>query len=221
VIDGVPGQPDMVFAANCGTIIGGKSLAANMFSPMRRGEQATYRAWLQQHSTDLTIGELINEGQGDFAWTGRVLLAGSGYRTDPRAHELAGQALGVDSVGLELVDPRFYHLDTALFVLGHEQIAYYPWAFSQESLKLLRRRYPDAILADEADAMCLGLNAVSDGFNVVITPEATGLISQLTARGYHVIGVDLSELRKAGGGAKCCTLELHDAPADSRQDCAV
>jgi len=30
----------------------------------------------------------------------------------------------------------------------------------------------------------------------------------LAERGFEPIGVDLSELRKAGGGPKCCTLEL-------------
>ena len=36
-------------------------------------------------------------------------------------------------VSLELVDPRFYHLDTALAVLDDTTIAYYPPAFSDES----------------------------------------------------------------------------------------
>ncbi len=30
----------------------------------------------------------------------------------------------------------------------------------------------------------------------------------LQERGYRTVGVDLSELRKAGGGPKCCTLEV-------------
>ena len=38
--------------------------------------------------------------------------------------------------------------------------------------------------------------------------QATGLMAQLAERGYEPIGVDLSELRKAGGGPKCCTLEV-------------
>jgi N-dimethylarginine dimethylaminohydrolase len=54
----------------------------------------------------------------------------------------------------------------------------------------------------------LGLNAVSDGYHVVLAAQATGLARQLAARGFMPIVVDMSELRKAGGGAKCCTLEL-------------
>jgi N-dimethylarginine dimethylaminohydrolase len=64
------------------------------------------------------------------------------------------------------------------------------------------------VLARPADAEVLGLNAVCDGQNVVLPAQADRLAEDLRARGYRVIGVDLSELRKAGGGPKCCTLEV-------------
>ncbi len=73
---------------------------------------------------------------------------------------------------------------------------------------MLERLFPDALIADEADAVVLGLNAVCDGRHVVVNAEARGLIAQLRGRGYEPIPVDLSELRKAGGGPKCCTLEI-------------
>ena len=59
-----------------------------------------------------------------------------------------------------------------------------------------------------ADAEAFGLNAVSDGYHVVLPQTATGFIEQLRERGYHPIGVDMSELHKSGGAVKCCTLEL-------------
>jgi N-dimethylarginine dimethylaminohydrolase len=111
-------------------------------------------------------------------------------------------------VGLTLVDPDFYHLDTALAVLGHEEIMYYPGAFSRHSKAMLRELYPDAILATRADAYVFGLNAISDGRHVVLPQQATGLAGQLRAAGFEPVGVDLSELLKAGGAAKCCALEL-------------
>jgi N-dimethylarginine dimethylaminohydrolase len=43
---------------------------------------------------------------------------------------------------------------------------------------------------------------------VVINAEASNLQLELKRRGYEVIPVELSELRKAGGGPKCCTLEI-------------
>ena len=68
--------------------------------------------------------------------------------------------------------------------------------------------FPDAVLASKEDAECLGVNAVSDGRNVILPTEATGLAEKLADQGYEPIFVDISELRKAGGGPKCCTMEL-------------
>ena len=49
---------------------------------------------------------------------------------------------------------------------------------------------------------------MSDGLHVLLPQAATGLADRLRERGYEPIGVDLSELLKAGGSVKCCTLEL-------------
>ena len=59
--------------------------------------------------------------------------------------------------------------------------------------------------------MALGLNAVSDGNNVVVAPGAVDLTAALAERGWNPIPVDTSELLKGGGGAKCCTLEIRGA----------
>jgi N-dimethylarginine dimethylaminohydrolase len=112
-------------------------------------------------------------------------------------------------VSLELVDPRFYHLDTALTVLDDTTIAYYPDAFSDASRIRLLELFPDAIEVAAEDANVLGLNAVSDGLNVVLPAAATGFADQLRAAGFQPIGIDLSELLKGGGSIKCCTLEVH------------
>ncbi|MGC7093824.1 dimethylargininase [Amycolatopsis lurida] len=210
-----PGLPDMVFSANSGTVIDGRVLGSRFRAPQRAAEAEHFRRWFVEHGyRDLTMPSKINEAEGDFAWTGRLLLAGTGFRTDPEAHGEAQEALGVPVVSLRLVDPKFYHLDTALFVLSEAtdstpaQVAYYPAAFSAGSLRVLRRLFPDAVEATAADAECFGLNAVSDGRNVVLPVEATELGARLTARGYEPVYVDISELRKAGGGPKCCTMEI-------------
>jgi N-dimethylarginine dimethylaminohydrolase len=150
----------------------------------------------------------VNEGQGDYLVDGERLLAGTGFRTDRLSHSEAQELYGLPVVSLTLVDPSYYHLDTALAVLGKGRIMYYPEAFSIGSQQVLRRLYPDAILATRRDAEAFGLNAVSDGVNVVLPQVATQLIAVLRERGYHPIGVDMSELHKSGGAVKCCTLEL-------------
>jgi len=126
----------------------------------------------------------------------------------PEAHREAQEFFGRPVVTLRLVDPRYYHLDTAMFALGGDNVAYYPEAFSPGSRAVLERMFPDAVIASAEDAAVLGLNAVCDGRHVVLNAEASGLALELKRRGYDVIPVDLSELRKAGGGPKCCTLEI-------------
>src|SRR5206468_669640 len=113
------------------------------------------------------------------------------------------EVLGVPVLSLRLTDPRYYHLDTALFVLSEAtdttppHIAYHPEAFSAGSRRVLARLFPDAVVATAADAECFGLNGVSDGRNVVLPLEATDLAERLVVRGYEPVLVDISELRKA------------------------
>jgi N-dimethylarginine dimethylaminohydrolase len=213
VIPAVPGLPDMVFAANGGLVVEGRALGARFKHPQRAAEGPAYLEWFR--SAGLRSAHeptAVNEGEGDFLVVGapgeRLILAGTGFRTSRAAHAEAEALFGVPVLSLELVDPRFYHLDTALAVLDEHTIAYYPRAFNAEGRRELRRRFPDAVVATEADAVVFGLNAVSDGRHVVLADAATMLAAQLRERGYEPIGVDLSELRKAGGGAKCCTLEM-------------
>jgi N-dimethylarginine dimethylaminohydrolase len=42
----------------------------------------------------------------------------------------------------------------------------------------------------------------------VLPAQATGLAAQVADKGFEPVGVDMSEFRKAGGGPKCCTLEI-------------
>ena len=204
-----PGLPDMVFAANGGLVVEGRALGARFTHAERRPEGPAYLAWLTGAGLkDVAEPVHVNEGEGDFLVVGDLVLAGTGFRTDPGAHHEVQELFGIPVLSLQLVDPRFYHLDTALAVLDDTDVAYYPEAFSPSSLAVLQRLFPEAVLANEQDATVLGLNAVSDGLNVVLPSAATDLADQLRARGYNPVGVDLSELLKAGGSVKCATMEI-------------
>lgn len=208
-----PRLPDMVFAANGATVIGGRVLGARFRHPERAAEGPAYLSWFAEQAADRGYGTIraprfVNEGEGDYLLVGRTILAGTGFRTEPRAHEEAEEFFGLPVVTLTLVDPAYYHLDTALSVLSDTEIMYYPPAFSEGSRALLETLYPDAVLAEAEDAEAFGLNALSDGRHVLLPSAATRLAGVLAARGFEPIGVDLSELLKAGGSVKCCTLEL-------------
>lgn len=209
VIEPITGLPDMVFAANGGIVHGGRALASNFTHPERQPEGAAYREWFESAGLSPAVQSTQqNEGEGDVLTVGNIMLAGTGFRTSREAHREINEFFDISVITLELVDPRFYHLDTALAVLDDTSIAYFPGAFDGASNLVLEQLFPTAIKASEVDAEAFGLNAMSDGRNVVLSDRAIGLHDQLRANGFNPIGVDTSELLKAGGSAKCCTLEI-------------
>jgi N-dimethylarginine dimethylaminohydrolase len=213
LIDAVPGLPDMVFVTDSGVVVDGVAMGARYRAAQRAPEADHVLRWFSEHGVRRPVAPVyLNEGEGDFLVVGDVILAGTGFRTDERAHAELGRHLNREVVTLRLVDPRYYHLNTALGVLDGRTIAYLPHAFAPDSVRELRRRYPDALIADDADGGWLGLNLVSDGRHVVMAQQAAGLMGKVAAAGFVPVPLDFSEFRKSGGGIKCCTLELRGVP---------
>ena len=216
VLDPVPGLPDMVYAANGAFSVDGTVYGARFRYPQRSAEADAHRAFYTTFAADhgwrFTGPAQVNEGEGDFAYLpgayGGLVLAGYGFRTDPAAHAEAQEVLGRPVVSLRLVDPAFYHLDTALAALDDRHVAYYPGAFSPASQRVLAQLFPDAVLADRADAEAFGLNLVSDGRHVILNTDATAMGDKVRAAGYLPVHVELSELKRGGGSVKCAVAEL-------------
>ena len=208
LIDPIAGLPDMVYAANGGFVIDNIAYGASFTYPERQPEGPAYMDWFTEQGFDVRVPVEINEGEGDFLLVGGRILAGTGFRTASNSHDEVAGIFGREVVSLQLINPSFYHLDTAIAILDDSNIAYLPSAFDAESLGTLAELFPDAVIVTEEDAAVLGLNSFSDGYNVVIASRAKDFERQLRERGYNPIGVDLSELLLGGGGVKCCTLEL-------------
>ncbi len=208
VIEPIDGLPDMVFAANGGFVVDGRAVSAKFRFFERLAEAPAYARWLSEAGLVSLETAATNEGEGDFLMAGDVILAGTGFRTDRAAHAELRALLGRPVVSLELTQDRYYHLDTAMAVLSDTEIAYYPEAFSPDSRRVLRDLFPGALIATAEDAAAFGLNAVSDGRRVFLSAGATHLERQLVDHGFEPHPIDMSELMKAGGGVKCCTLEI-------------
>lgn len=207
-IDPVAGLNDMVYAANGGFTLDGHAYGARFTYEQRAPEGPAYLQWFADHGFEVHEPEHINEGEGDLLLSKGTILAGHGFRTSLAAHDEVRSIFDREVVSLRLVDPAFYHLDTAMAILDETSIAYLPSAFDEPSRAELERRYPDAVIVDAADASVLGLNSFGDGRTMVIAERATGFARQLAERGFETHGLDLSELLRGGGGIKCCTLEL-------------
>lgn len=213
VLPAQPGLPDMVYAANGAFSVEGVVYGARFRHPQRSAEADHHKAfYAEQKSWRFVAPTEVNEGEGDFAYLpgrlGGLVLAGHGFRTDLKAHAEVQAALGRAVLSLQLTDPRFYHLDVALAALDDHTITYYPGAFAEPTQRVLRNAFPDAVVADEQDALAFGLNLISDGKHAVLNSEATGLAAKLRAAGYEPVPVKLGELKKGGGSVRCCIAEL-------------
>ena len=193
-IEPVAGLPDMVFAANGATVIGGTVLGVRFRYQERAGEAAAYRSWFRSHGySPVHEPVFVNEGEGDILVAGgRTVLAGHGFRSDEAAAGELASVFGRRVVSLRLVDPRFYHLDTALCVLDASTAMYYPAAFDDAGRASLASVFDELIEAKDEDAEVLGLNAVCDGRHVVLAAAgdragAVAVRARLRARpGGHV-----------------------------------
>jgi len=204
----------MVFAANGAFSVEGVVYGARFRYPQRSAEADHHRAFYEGAGWRFVEPAAVNEGEGDFAYLpghlGGLVLAGHGFRTDLSAHAEVQATLGRAVLSLQLSDPRFYHLDVALAALDDRTIAYYPGAFAEPTRRILANAFPDAVVADEDDALAFGLNLISDGRHAVLNSEATGLAARLRAAGYEPVPVELGELKKGGGSVRCCIAELRD-----------
>ncbi|MEV6598948.1 dimethylargininase [Actinoplanes sp. NPDC051346] len=212
VLEAVPGLPDMVYAANGAFSVDGKVYGARFKYPQRAAEAAAHRQFYVGGPWTFADPEYVNEGEGDFAYMpdahGGLILAGYGFRTDPAAHAEAQEVLGRPVISLKLVDPAYYHLDVAFAALDDRNVTYFPEAFSESSQRVLAQLFPDAVIADRADAEAFALNLVSDGRNVILNSESTALGEKVRAAGYNPVYVELGELKRGGGSIKCAVAEL-------------
>ncbi|HVE80538.1 MAG TPA: arginine deiminase family protein [Candidatus Dormibacteraeota bacterium] len=210
LIEPASGLPDMVFTANGGLFIEGKAMLPKFKHPERQPETAQFEAWFRANGAkEICMPKNDFEGEGDCLYNGYAIFAGHGFRSSPKAADELAEFFNKPVVSLRLVDPKFYHLDTAMCPIDSDTVMYYPAAFDAESRQKLVQHFPKQIEASPSDSAAFGLNAVSDGGSIVMSAAAEGLIRRLKSEGYNPIGIDVSEFRKSGGGVKCCTLELH------------
>lgn len=214
LVDPVPGSPDMVFTANAGLALGNVVALSSFFHPERQAEEAHFRQWFTDagyHVVELSRGVPF-EGEGDalFSIDGKRLWAGFGTRSAETSHAVLADALKVEVVGLRLIDPRFYHLDTCFAPLSDGSVLYYPAAFDASSRARIETFYPEAkrIAVREEDAVRFACNAINLGSTIVLNEISAELADRLRERGFDVVQVLLDEFLKAGGAAKCLVMKL-------------
>lgn len=205
-----PGLPDLVFTANAGLVFRDRFFVSRFRHEVRAREQPFYEAWFREHgfAVERLPEGCFFEGAGDALFCGPSLFAGYRIRSDVRGHQSLGQALGKQVLPLELINPRFYHLDTCFCPLKPGEAVYYPAAFDAYGRKVLEGHVPRLLAVTDAEAHRFACNAVVVGRTVVTNTGCDRLGEELRRWGYTPLATELDEFLKAGGSAKCLTLRV-------------
>jgi N-dimethylarginine dimethylaminohydrolase len=208
----VPGLPDLVFTANAGIVAGGKAVPSRFRHVERQKEEAYFADWFRGQGYEvLTLdpGSFF-EGAGDLLGFPDIWFGGYRQRSDIRVYSTLSDWFHREILPLELVDNRFYHLDTCLCPLSGGDLLYFPPAFDRYGQEVLAERITPArrLVPPEAEALRFACNAVSVGKHVVLPAGCPETESLLASRGYLPHPVPLDEFMKSGGSAKCLTLAL-------------
>lgn len=214
LIEPVAGLPDMVFTANAGLARNGKFVSSNFRNSERAGESPHFEEWFRERGCLVynLPSHYYFEGEGDVLFADdENAYAGYLIRSDVNAHAKVADILGVRIVSLELVDPRFYHLDTCFCPLTSESAVCYPEAFDQYALEVIRANFPDTIEVAREEAEQFVCNSLVIGKHYV-QPRGgrKKLRAALESRGYAVHEFDMTEFMKAGGAVKCLVLQIKD-----------
>jgi N-dimethylarginine dimethylaminohydrolase len=217
LIEPVRGLPDLVFTANAGLIYHHIFVLSRFRYGVRQGEAPSFERWAQ--SRGFEVVELPPsyhfEGAGDALFCGEALFAGYRFRSDVRSHQWIGERLGIEVLPMELIDPRFYHLDTCFCPLAPDLAMYYPGAFDDYGRSVIRDRIPQLIEVAAEEAISFSCNAVVVDKVVVLNEGAPKLAAMLRERGFETLLLGFSEFIKSGGSAKCLTLRVDGEEAAS------
>jgi ornithine aminotransferase len=224
----VRGLPDMVFTANAAVVLDRKVVLARFLCPERQGEEPHNRLYFEQLRREGLVdeihelpAELYFEGAGDAIWDASrsLLWTGYGQRSSRDVYRVLESVYAVPAIALELIDPRFYHLDTCFCVLSGGDVLWHPAAFSASAAEAVREIVGDdrLIEATAEDAFHLGVNSVCIDRDVVMCHVSASTRAALEARGYRVHVVPLDSFNRSGGAAYCLTLRLDNRTVASRQ----
>jgi len=204
------GLPDMVFTANAALIVGRRAFLCNFRHEQRRGEAAFFEEWLQGRGfqVERLPAKRFFEGEGDALFCGDTLFAGYRIRSDVSSHEYLARKLDCLAISLDLVNERFYHVDTCFCPLPDGRAIYFPGAFDEYGRSAIQQHVKAWIEVEPDEAAHFACNAVVLGQDIVLPEGCPKLYSALQAWGYRTHPLPMTEFLKAGGACKCLVLYL-------------
>lgn len=221
LLDPHPDLPDMVFTANAGIVHGNKAVVSNFGAVPRRPETQYHTTFFKERGFEVLNpldDEVEIEGCGDFMPThnGESFFVAHGFRSSFKAYAYLKDVLSLPKDKLhhmKLMNPYFYHIDTALMSLTHGHLMYYPDAFDKESEKKILDVGGNKVIAigkeDAMDFACNSVNFEENGEHLIIGNKFSDpLKDKLTNYGYKVIETPYEQFLLAGGSIRCSVLDI-------------
>ncbi len=224
IIKGVEGCEDMVFAANQSFpwMLDGERvvLMSKMRHESRQREVPHFQTFYEQQNyriLHLARTQLF-EGMGDTIphYGKNLLYGGYGHRSETVAYEEISALLQVPVVTLELIDERFYHLDTCFIPIDENTLLLCPDAFTEDGKSALKKLFKNIveIQVEEAEQFfSLNAHCINDKNSgkkiAIIHPGSRVTKNALNQAGYTVIETDTSEYMKSGGSVFCMKMMMY------------
>ncbi len=217
-INGEEGLPDMVFCANqCFPFLKEGQLnivLSEMHSEQRKPEVPYFKTWAENENIPThKLGDRPLEGMGDVIWdysSGKI-FGGYGLRTSIDTYPKLETLIDQEIIKFELLDEKFYHLDTCFSPLGNQTVAIVKEAFTDEGLKTISQHFKTVLeipLEEAINQLACNL-CCPNGKDVVIQQGANRTNKLLREHGYTIHEVNTSEFIKSGGSVFCMKMLLH------------
>lgn len=230
VINVMPPQDsqDGVYTANWALVRDQKAVVSRLPDARKTEEAYAAKTLASLGIETITVPDNWHfSGQGDALPCGRFLLAGQGYRADPRAQVFAAETLGYELIQLQTIpqldangrpkinaasgwpDSFFYDIDLAMAVIREDLIAYCPEAFDDVSRTKIAELPMEKIIVSYDEAVKgFACNLVSTGEAVIMSNHAPQLQADIELHGLRTITPDVQELPRGGGYIRCVSLTL-------------
>ncbi len=217
VIPGAPGCEDMVFCAN-------QTLPWKMedgsevvvMSRMRHESRQREVPYFEEFFKNKGFKPLhfnnvkMFEGMGDvIPHPGkRLLYGGYGHRTTAEAYDELATMLQTPVVALELINPKFYHLDTCFVPLSRDSVMLCREAFTEDGLTMISQLFTKVYHIPEYEAeKYFSLNAHAfdaHGTKTAILQKGSAItVDVLKQEGYNIVEIETGEFMKSGGSVFC------------------
>jgi dimethylargininase len=206
----LPDHPDAVFVEDTALLLNDHAIVTRPGAASRAGETISTAAALSDHFHVHCLESGYLDG-GDVLRIGDRLYVGKSTRTDKegfRALKKIAAALGIDVVAAESRD--CLHLKTAATFAGPDNAGVPVLLYNSTAVDACQFDGVDAMAVDPDEPAASNVLRASE--HLIIARGNPKTVAQLTARGFNVMEVDVSELQKAEAGVTCMSLISEPGP---------